>query len=136
MNKRTLSILLMLCTSLLICVGQAFGQGTTSRLTGTVVDATGAAVAGATVTLTNEGTNVAFTTQTSSSGAYTFDLIPAGIYQVAVEKTGFKKFVATGNVVQINQPATINVSMQVGEVSAQVTVQAATDAVQTSSSGN
>src|SRR6185369_218348 len=64
------------------------------------------------------------------------DLIPAGVYTVSVEKGGFKKFVSTGNVVQINQPATVNISMEVGDVSSQVTVQATAEAVQTASSGN
>jgi hypothetical protein len=136
MNNRTVSALLMLCFSLFLLMGQAFGQGTTSRLTGTVVDATGAVVAGATVNLTNEATGISFTTQTGSSGAYAFDLIPAGTYKVSVEKSGFKKIVSTGNVVQINQPATVNITMEVGDVSALVTVEAAAEAVQTSSSGN
>ncbi|MEK7832589.1 MAG: carboxypeptidase regulatory-like domain-containing protein, partial [Acidobacteriota bacterium] len=96
----------------------------------------GAAVAGATVTLKNEATSVSFTTTSGSTGAYAFDLIPAGIYQVAVEKTGFKKFITTGNVVQINQPATVNVAMQVGDVSASVTVESTADVVQTGTSGN
>ncbi len=136
MNKRITAGFLALLASLFFLTGQSFGQGTTSRLTGTVVDSSGAAVPGATVILTNEATSISFTTQTSSSGAYAFDLIPAGLYQVAVEKTGFKKFIATGNTVQINQPATVNITMQVGDVSAQVTVEAAAEAVQTSSSGN
>src|SRR6266496_3264747 len=54
------------------------GQGTTSRVTGVVQDKNGAAVAGATVTLTNEGTGVSLTTQTSDSGTYTFDLLQVG----------------------------------------------------------
>lgn len=136
MNKRTTLVFLSLLASLCFISGQAVGQGTTSRLTGTVSDTAGAAVPGATVTLTNEATNISFTTQTSSTGAYTFDLIPAGTYQVGVEKSGFKKFITTNNVVQINQPATVNITMQVGDVSAQVTVEAAAEAVQTSSSGN
>ena len=136
MNKRIVPAFLSLFASLLLLAGQAYGQGTTSRVTGTVVDTTGAAVPGATVNLTNEATNISFTTQTSGSGAYAFDLIPAGVYSVSVEKSGFKKFVATGTVVQINQPATVNITMEVGDVSAQVTVQAAAEAVQTSSSGN
>ena len=111
-------------------------QGTTSRVAGTVTDQNGGAVSGATVTLKNEATGIAFTTTSGSSGAYTFDLIPAGTYQVTVEKSGFKKFITTGNVVQINQPATINVAMQVGDVSASVTVEAAADVVQTGTSGN
>ena len=67
----------------------AFGQGTTSRVTGTVEDNSGAAVAGATVTLTNQGSNTALTTQTSGSGVYVFDLVQPGNYTVTVEKAGF-----------------------------------------------
>ncbi len=136
MKNRTVSAFLMLCISLLLLAGQALAQGTTSRVTGTVTDATGAVVSGATVTLTNEATNISFTTQTASTGAYTFDLITPGTYKVSVEKAGFKKIVSAGNVVQINQPATINVAMQVGDVSAIVSVEATAEAVQTSSSGN
>ena len=66
-------------------------QGTTSRVTGTVTDSTGAAVAGATVTLTNEGTKTDITTQTSDDGVYVFDLVQPGNYTVTVEKAGFKK---------------------------------------------
>lgn len=114
----------------------AFGQGTTSRVTGTVQDGSGAAVAGATVTLTNEGTGVSLTTETSDNGGYTFDLIQSGTYQVAVERQGFKKFVSNKNVVNVNQPATLNVALEVGDVSATVTVQSAVEEVQTSTSGN
>lgn len=136
MTHPTLSKLITLCLSLFLVTGYVFAQGTTSRLTGTVLDANGAAVAGATVAVTNEGTNTSFTTQTSSTGAYVFDLIPAGTYKVSVEKAGFKKIVSTGNVVQINQPATVNITMQVGDVAATVSVEATAEAVQTSSSGN
>ncbi len=114
----------------------ALAQGTTSRLTGVVTDNVGAAVPGATVTLTNEGTNVTFTTQTSTSGVYIFDLIQAGTYTVSVEKSGFKKFVSTRNSVFINQPATVNVALEAGDISATVTVESSAELVQTSSSGN
>lgn len=114
----------------------ALAQGTTSRVTGTVTDSSGAAVEGATVTLTNEGINSSITTQTSNSGAYTFDLIQIGIYSVSVEKSGFKKTISTGNSVNINQPATINISMEAGGVAETVTVEGTAEVVQTSSSGN
>ncbi len=116
--------------------GFVFAQGTTSRVTGTVTDNTGASVSGATVTLTNEGTNVSLTTQSSDSGAYTFDLIQPGNYQLTVEKQGFKKVVSTKNPVNINQPSTINVALEVGDVSATITVESTAEQVQTSSSGN
>lgn len=113
-----------------------FPQGTTSRVTGTVTDNSGAAVAGATVTLTSEGTNTSITTETSSSGAYTFDLIQIGSYTVSVEKQGFKKFVSTGNTVNVNIAATVNVALEVGGVEEVVTVEGTVEQVQTSSSGN
>jgi hypothetical protein len=111
-------------------------QGTTSRVNGIVTDNAGAVVAGATVTLTNEGTGISIDTTTNESGSYTFDLIQAGTYRVTVEKSGFKKFVSTGNSVLINQPTTVNVAMTIGDVSAVVEVESAAEKVQTSSSGN
>jgi len=114
----------------------ALAQGTTSRLTGSIHDKAGAAVAGATVTLSNDATGSSLTTQTSDSGTYTFDLIPAGTYTVTVEKTGFKKFVSTNNSANVNQPATVNVELEPGEISAVVNVGSSVEAVQTSTSGN
>lgn len=114
----------------------ASGQGTTSRVTGTVQDANSAAVAGASVTLTNEATGVSFNTQTSESGTYSFDLVQAGKYTVTIEKQGFKKFVSTSNPVNVNQPATINAALETGGLTETVTVQAGAEQVQTSTSGN
>lgn len=113
-----------------------FAQGTTSRVTGTVTDSSGAAVSGAMVTLTNEGTNTSLTTQTSDNGTYNFDLIQPGNYSVTVEKQGFKKFISTNNKALINQPATVNIALEIGDVSATITVESTAEQVQTSSSGN
>ncbi|MFN2456144.1 MAG: carboxypeptidase regulatory-like domain-containing protein [Pyrinomonadaceae bacterium] len=117
-------------------VGAAFGQGTTSRLTGTVQDPSGAAVPGAVVTLTNEGTQTSLTAETTDAGVYSFESIQVGQYTVAVEKSGFKQFVSTGNTANINQPATVNVTLEVGGVNESVRVESTAEIVQTSSSGN
>src|SRR6478609_9659742 len=114
----------------------SFGQGTTSRITGTVTDNNGGVVSGATVTLTNEGTKTSQSTQTSDSGTYTFDLIQPGTYTVTVEKTGFKKFISTKNPALVNQPSTINAALEIGDVAATVTVNGTAEQVQTSTSGN
>ncbi len=114
----------------------AFAQGTTSRVTGVVLDNAGASVAGATVTLTNEGTGIALTAETSDSVTYTFDLIQVGTYTVTVEKTGFKKFQSVHNLVNVNQPATVNAALDVGDVNEVVQVTSAQETVQTSTSGN
>jgi hypothetical protein len=111
-------------------------QGTTSRVTGTVTDTAGAAVPGATVTLTNEATNGSLATTTNDSGDYVFDLIQPGNYTVTVEKAGFKKYVTSKNNVQVNIPATINTSLEVGDVSAVVSVESTAALVTTATSGN
>lgn len=135
-SGKYISALAALCLCLSVAAVNVFGQGTTSRVTGSVTDTSGAAVAGATVTLTNEGTGVSLTTETGDSGAYTFDLIQVGSYTVTVEKGGFKKFNSPKNTVNINQPATVNVVLEPGNVNEVVTVETAAEQVQTSTSGN
>lgn len=136
MVRRPFAVALVFIAVLLSFSVSALAQGTTSRVTGSVTDSSGGAVSGATVTLTNDGTGVSLTTETSSSGLYVFDLIQAGSYTVTVEKSGFKKFVSAKNSVLINQPATVNVSLEVGGITETVSVEATAEQVQTSSSGN
>ena len=126
-----------LLTVLLLSLSSiAIGQGTASRVTGIVVDPQGGAVPGATVTLTNEATRGSLTTETTDAGTYVFDSVQVGTYTVAVEKQGFKKSVSSGNTANINQPATVNVSLEIGGVSEVVQVAATAEVVQTSTSGN
>src|SRR5829696_2545110 len=136
MIRRSLSALALIAALLLTTVPAALAQGSASRVTGIVQDASGAVVEGATVTLTNEGTNVSITTQTTSAGAYAFDSVQVGAYTVSVEKQGFKKFVSTGNPVNVNQPATVNAALEAGNIEESVTVQGSAELVQTSTSGN
>jgi hypothetical protein len=133
---RTLAKLICAFSILTTITAVAFAQGTTSRVTGNVQDKNGAAVAGATVTLTNDANGIALTTQTTDSGNYTFDLIQVGTYTVLIEKQGFKKFQSAHNVANVNQPLTINATLAVGDVAEVVQVSAAAETVQTSTSGN
>ncbi len=127
----------LLCLVLLTgSLSATLAQGTASRVTGVVTDQAGAVVADAAVTLTNEGTKVSFSTQSTSNGTYVFDSVQVGVYSVAVEKQGFKKFVSTGNQVNVNQPATVDAPLEAGGVSDVVTVVGSAELVQTSSSGN
>jgi len=128
------SISLLVVSFLLVC--SVFGQGTTSRITGTVTDNNGAAVPGASVTLTNPTTNTSLTATTSDNGVYLFDLIAPGTYTLTIEKAGFKKVVSSNVVALINQPTTVNIALEVGDVSAVVNVESAAETVQTSTSGN
>lgn len=135
MSFQNLSILSLLLMLLAFPVA-LYGQGTTSRVTGTVEDKSGGLVAGATVTLTNEATGIALTTETSEAGTYTFDLIQIGSYTLAAEKSGFKKTVSAKNTVNVNQPTTVRIVLEPGEVSAVVNVESSAEQVQTSTSGN
>lgn len=136
MNLRAFLISLAVVVVLVSLCSVASGQGTTSRVTGTVHDANGAAVSGAMVTLTNEGTGISFTTETSESGNYAFDLVQVGKYSVSIEKQGFKRFLSQGNSINVNLPTTISAVLETGGVAETVTVQAAGEQVQTATSGN
>ncbi|MBI5083417.1 MAG: TonB-dependent receptor [Acidobacteria bacterium] len=127
--------------SLLLCLvavsaSLVFGQGTTSRVIGTVVDPSGAALVNASVKLTNEGTNVSFSTATAANGAYFFEAVQSGLYTLAVEAKGFRKYTSRNNRVSIGQPATINATMEIGSVTETVEVKDTAEVVQTSTSGN
>jgi hypothetical protein len=133
--RKSLPLLSAMLAVALAC-GAAFAQGTTSRVVGTVQDPGGAVVPDATVTLTNEATKVSFETTTTSAGAYVFESVQVGTYTITVEKTGFKRFLSAGNELNIGQPMTVNVTMELGQVSEVVEVRSGAEVVQTSSSGN
>src|SRR5450759_5017054 len=114
----------------------AYGQGTTSRVLGTVQDSSGAVVPDASVKLINEGTRQTFEARSSASGAYAFEAVQSGSYQIDVEAKGFRKFSSRGNLVNIGQPTTVNVKLELGTLVDTVEVQSSADAVQTSNSGN
>ena len=135
MKRRTVFLFTVLLISLSIA-STIFAQGTTSRLVGTVTDSSGAAVPGASVTLTNENRGTKLTTVSASNGEYSFDLIGAGTYTVTVEKEGFKKYVSKNNVVNINQPTKVDAVIETGDITAVVTVEGSGEQVQTSTSGN
>ncbi|REJ78221.1 MAG: hypothetical protein DWQ47_01800 [Acidobacteria bacterium] len=133
--SRSIRTALYSCLIFLAAVA-ALGQGTTSRITGTITDSTGDVVSGAKVTLTNEGTGTSLVTTSGSNGSYTFDLIQAGTYTISVEADGFKKTVSAKNSVYLNLPTTVNIVLEVGDVSAVVNVENTAELVQTNTSGN
>src|SRR5664280_2864412 len=114
MGKRGLYFLVFL-----VCAcATAFGQGTTSRVLGTVQDASGAVVPDAAVKLVNEGTRQTFEARTSASGAYAFEAVQTGTYQLDVEAKGFRRFSSHNNLVDIGQPTTVNVKLELGHLPA------------------
>ena len=109
------------CAAFFISSGTAWGQATTS-LRGTVTDPSGAAIPNATVHLINTDTNLERTATTDSQGSYVFSQLPPGHYSVLVAAAGFSKYAQKGIELLVNTPATLNVTMKVGEATQTVTV--------------
>jgi outer membrane receptor protein involved in Fe transport len=118
-------ITLALAAFLFLMDSNAFGV--TTSISGTVKDATGATVAGATVTATNVDTGIAQTQPTNTAGFYSFQSLPLGHYALEVQQPGFKAFRQTGLVLDVNSALTVDVTLQVGEV--KEVVQVASEAV-------
>jgi len=112
----------------------AFGQsGTTAPLSGTVFDATGAVLSGATVVAKHNATGAEFRVNTASNGAYTIPSLGSGIYTVTVEAPGFKKAVVQDVKIDVGVPATANITMEIGEATESVVVQGGAEVLQTQS---
>jgi Carboxypeptidase regulatory-like domain/TonB-dependent Receptor Plug Domain len=122
---------LLLVIVLAVFAVNAVAQTSTSRITGRVVDSKQASIAGASVTITNEATNVSQTQTTTEAGVYAFEALPVGDYSLTVEQSGFKKFVKTGNHIEVNNPLTVDVVLEIGQVSEVVTVQGGPEQLQT-----
>src|SRR5277367_50768 len=128
-------ILAGLMCALLVCVFVARSQQNTADILGTVTDTSGAIIPGASVTLTNTGTNISQTTQTNGSGDYTFTLVQVGDYSIKVQASGFKTYVAPSVSVSSGDRARIDAKMEVGTQTQTVEVQAtSTPALQTETS--
>lgn len=125
------ALLAALLATLFVCVG-ASAQTSTSTINGTVKDANGAVVAGATVTARNEATGVTQTQQTTEAGIYSFPSLPVGLYTITVERSGFKRAQKTGNDLEVNTPLTVDMILEPGQVTETVTVQAGIETLQTS----
>jgi hypothetical protein len=89
-------------------------QVTTGTIVGTVQDQQGASVPGATVTVTNLGKGTASTYTTDDSGSYVAPFLIPGSYDVAVELAGFRRWVHKGVVLQVNQRARVDATLDVG----------------------
>lgn len=120
------------CWLILLGVRGASAQVTTATVVGTVRDSSGAVVPNAQASIASTDTGLTRTVTTNAEGQYRFDLLPVGNYTLTVAAQGFKKFSQSGITLTLNQTATVNVALEVGSVSQEVTVTAAVPPVNTS----
>jgi hypothetical protein len=92
----------------------AEAQSTGGRIRGTVTDASGGAVVGATVTLINEATRASRGVETGANGEYVFLEVPVGTYEIDVTGQGFKKSARKGIPLNLNEVINVDVVLQVG----------------------
>src|SRR5262249_34228802 len=116
---------------LVLCAGGAFAQRITATIRGTVTDTTGAVVPGATVTVKGEDTGYSRTTQTNSSGVYSFPELPTGRYAVEVSLSGFKSAMVPGIALNVADDRAVDVRLETGALTENVTVEVPAVAVKT-----
>ncbi len=112
----------LLLLSIGLLVGVHAQSSTTGNITGTVRDPQGAAVPKAEVTITEEKTGASRTIRATEDGFYTATSLPAGVYTISTAPTGFKKTITTGVELHVSENKTVNLDLQVGQVTETVTV--------------
>jgi Carboxypeptidase regulatory-like domain len=102
-----------------------------AQVSGVVSDSTGKSIPSAPVTITETEKGTPHSAVTDGEGRYTFPNLPVGPYRLEVRVTGFKDYVQSGIVLQVNNNVQINVAMQIGSVSERVEVTASANLVET-----
>src|SRR5438552_3248573 len=113
----------------------ALAQFETATLTGVVTDSAGAVVPQTDVKAINEATNVESNATANAEGRYFFPNLRPGSYRVTASAQGFKQFVSTGVVLQVNQAARLDIQLTVGAVTEQVNVTGEAPVLETESGG-
>ncbi|CAN5219343.1 hypothetical protein BH20ACI2_BH20ACI2_22690 [soil metagenome] len=105
-----------------VSISTAFAQAGSANVTGTVTDAQGAVVAGATVRLNNAAKGFTRTAMTNNSGQYSFSSVPADTYSVEIEAAGFKKLVRSNVVALVDRTTDANATLELGSITEVVNV--------------
>ena len=120
--------------SLLCVLGMAPGvlaQGVSGRIVGSATDSSGAIIANASVTVTNQDTGVSTNVVTDARGEYRANNLPPGNYQVKAEAAGLQTVISKGNVVTVDNATVVQLTLRVGSADQSITVTAAAPLVDT-----
>jgi hypothetical protein len=117
----------------MLVAGSASGQSNVGRISGTVTDMSGLAVPGSKVEAVNVSTGISQSVQTDDGGLYVFASLPAGAYNLIIERPGFRRSEQRGVVLDASSQRSIDFKLEVGAVSEAVAVSATAQQVQTNS---
>ena len=131
---RTALVSMTVVVLILLGPWSAFAQQDAATITGEVRDPSGAVVPGATVIVTNIGTNISVTTVTNDRGSFTVPSLRPGDYSLTAEAPGFTKTVRSGLTLQVAQVARVDVTLQAGQLSETVQVTGASPLLETQTS--
>jgi hypothetical protein len=116
------SIAVIVCLMIVTSGAVVVAQGAVAELRGRVVDQSGAALPGATVTLTHRETGGVRTTVSSETGAFVMPALPVGAYNILVELAGFSSLTQENLRLAVGESATLNFALSVATVQESVTV--------------
>src|SRR5258708_22005684 len=102
--------------------GRLSAQSATAAITGTVRDATGAAVPGSAITVKHIDTGLTRVAESDARGAYSLSSLPVGEHELTAERMGFRREVRRGIDLAVGQEAVVDLALQVGSIDQQVTV--------------
>jgi hypothetical protein len=122
LRKRAFVASLSAGALVLLCTGVAGAQAVKGGLLGNIVDSSGLALPGVTVTITEMNTNISYSTVTNDSGHYIFTNLKDGTYRVAAELSGFKRAVHEGVEVPVNTTMRVDLKLEVGALEESITV--------------
>jgi len=115
-------IRIVVCLAIFLLISGAALAQDTGTFTGTVHDSSGAVVAGAEVNISNQSIGVNKTVTTNADGDWVTPYLTAGPYNIAVTAKGFKKYQAKGVVLRVGQTAKLDITLEVGSITNEVTV--------------
>ena len=119
-GSRKVWLTIFFCLGAVVSIAR--GQTNFGRVSGTVFDSSGAALAGASVTATDAATNTTRTATSDENGFYTLANLPTGVYTISAEKENFKRSEQTGNAVSADARLTLNLTLQIGSINETVEV--------------
>src|SRR2546421_923731 len=122
MQSLGLGLIILTLAVLLCAANPVWGQDVTAAIAGTVMDPSGAALAGATVTAKETDRGTIWTAQTNEAGIYSLLRIPIGTYELKAEVKGFKTAVHPPFTLDLNQTARVDFKMAMGQVTETIEV--------------